>query len=238
MTAIAPATPTNKKPCRVCGNELGLTAIYCDKCKLPQETKPKVCVVCGLFIPEDAHRCNQCQSFQSLRRRIPAMSAALTLLLSMLTALASVISGGFAQAAAFANRHSRTSIKFLRADNSVVYVHVSNTGRTHSTLRAYRLKFDSSVPIADAWLDPVDNAMTVIPEHGQVTLGLQVRGLRPRDPLDGQTICTEIEKRLTNGNVRLEIDVDESNGQEIRKDSFRGYLIKDLSRNKLECPEG
>jgi hypothetical protein len=116
---------------------------------------------------------------------------------------------------------SHTEIIMANANSTVIAVHVSNTGGKSSTLQAYRLNFEASpvetrLPIENRTLRPIDTdeSKAVIPGRSDVTIQLTVLGLRAQVRPNEETerfTRKEIESLMKGKNVRLEIDVKESN---------------------------
>ena len=221
------------RKCRACANSIRKSATHCPDCNVTQERDE--CRTCGAPMPVSARLCIQCKSYRDLRRFIPITSAAY----SSITALFAVIALLSTQYLNYLNRESRTSISFTGADTRVVYVHVANTGRKASTLRAYRLKF-GKLPIDTERLVLLTGdsreVKSVIPAGGEARIGLLVRGLTPgrRDATTQERYsAAEIHRMVDAEQVTLEIDVEESNGPFVRSVAFEAFQIRALIQNKL-----
>ena len=192
------------------------------------------CPKCGESMPKTARFCNQCKTWRDLRRFVPITSA----VYSSLTSLLAVIALLMGQYANFQNRHSKTSLSFTGADTRVVYVHVANTGRSASTLRAFRLNF-RKLPIETERLvfltGDSHEVKSVIPAGGEAHIGLRVRGLTPRLNTTTQKrySAAEIHRMVDAEQVTLEIDVEESNGRFVRSVDFEAFQIRALIQNTL-----
>ncbi len=210
--------------------EIPKSAIVCPECNISRERRE--CLTCGESMPTSARYCNQCKSYRDWRRFIPITSVAYSGLSTLFAVLALFIT----HYANFQNRESKTSISFTGADASIVYIHVLNTGRKPSTLRAYRLKFDK-LPIETARLVLAGDGhevKSVIPAGGEARIGLRVSGLILRDdPTEKPYSAAEINQIVDAEQVTLEIDVEESNGSFVRSVSFEAFQIRALIQNKL-----
>jgi len=214
-------------PCIQCRELIDKGAEACDKCNAKQD-KSRFCEICASAIPKAAVRCNTCGNYKNKwRRRFNVTQS----MLPILTALFAVLSTMITSSALLIHRNSNTSITFTSATPDTIYVHVSNSGQSISTLRGYRLKF-GDIPIENVELELADDdkrlAANVIGAMSQARLGLIVHGLtrRPGAAFDPDTAPSD--KKIT-----LEIDVDESNRSVTRHDFIRYSDVHDLVKNKL-----
>jgi hypothetical protein len=217
-----------KQPCVLCKNPIPEGALRCNQCHSYQDGQK--CGVCTQWMPATALRCDNCGSYRGWRKLTSVSTTLFAIISSVfsgLTVLLTLYSG-------YSHRNSNTSISFMSADQDVIYVLVSNTGKAKSTMRAYLLKF-GELPIDEVKLVPLPGASSVVPTEGESRIGLMVRGLSARfDPTRQMRFSRdEILPQVNTKSVTLEIDVDESNGRAVRSDSFEAYQIRDLILHKL-----
>lgn len=218
------------RKCWSCASSIPKSAVVCPECGI--SLRRMECRTCGELMPMSARFCGKCKSYRDWRRFIPITSVVYSGLSTFFAVLALFIT----QYANFQNRESKTSISFTGADTSIVYVHVLNTGRKPSMLRAYRLKFDK-LPIETARLVLTGDGhevKSVVPAGGETRIGLRVYGFIPRDDLTKkQYSAAEINQIVDAEQVTLEIDVEESNGSFVRSVNFEAFQIRALIQNKL-----
>lgn len=220
------------RKCRACECLMPKSAAACPQCGISQ--KIKECPTCAELMTSDAQHCNACHSYRDLRRFIPITSSVYSGLSTLFAVLALFIT----HYANFQNRESKTSISFTGADNRVIYVHVANSGRKPSTLRAYRLKFGDMIETERLVLLTGDgrDISSVIPAEGEARIGLLVRGLTParkHPDKEARYKVAEIDPQLDAMQVTLEIEVEESNGRFVRSVEFEVFQIRTLIQNKL-----
>jgi hypothetical protein len=225
MTTVFDDEQKDYEHCNVCGSKVWIRAQVCPSCKLPREQLTR-CSICRQPMPYEAERCNACQSYRGFLRRHLGFSQTT---LALLTALGSMFLAVESRIGDFTNRHSHTSITVMRADPSLIYVNVSNSGLAPSTLRTYRLT-SSELDIDPVQLelggDDKATGGNVIPGRGQSRIALLVRGLTgPHD-------LTSMTQKLRSARVMLTVSVEESNGRFDRFDSFDGSLIRPIIDHK------
>ncbi len=198
--------------------------LECPQCKYRNWRQ---CRICAKVMPRSAKRCNSCQSYRGFRRFLSFSGT----ILALLTALFSVLGNVIRESSNFVNRHSRTSISFLSADDNVVYVRAENTGRTPSTLGGFWLTFEDQLEIAEVRLVLTAGESRIVRGGSESRLGLEVRGLHP---LPGAKLTfDQIKARINNGTATVHVRVEESNGVVNRSHTFEAVEIRDLINNKL-----
>jgi hypothetical protein len=228
QNARSEATAVAMHECRSCTTSIPASELRCSFCLTD-------CPTCGEPMPVKARRCNKCSCYRDIRRLIPMTSS----VFSTITAMFAVFALLSTQYLNYLNRESKTSISFTGADTRVIYVHVANSGRKASTLRAYRLRF-GGLPIETERLVLLNGdsreVKSVIPAGGEARIGLLVRGLTPgrKNQAGVERYSAEEIHRLTDtAQVTLEIDVEESNGSFVRSVAFEGFQMRSLIQNKL-----
>jgi len=188
----------------------------CPSCGAEQGWKP--CVACYNKIARKAKRCNECNSVQGWWRviKIPETT------LALLTALTAVVSTAITPITNLLNRHSNTVVTFVGADPNYLYADVTNSGRSNAVLRNFWLRF-GELPFQDTQLLMVvtekRDARRIVPANGELHLTFEIPGLQSKI----------VEKRPSTCNVTLEVEVQESNGQQkLRSDVFNTSEIADL----------
>jgi hypothetical protein len=187
------------------------------------------------LMPAGAKYCDSCKTYSGWRW---VFSGTLTTLAAVVAALVSTITLLVTQCSAYQHRNSETSIAFTRADQNVLYVVVSNTGLSRSTLRGAKLKF-GAVDIQDKqlihWSSNEGEPQSVIPAGGDMRVRLLVDGLQRRLSTDKRVRFTrdEVIAQLSSQVVMLEVDVQESNRHAIRTEAIAGSQLKLLVTNKL-----
>jgi len=204
------SNPAPREKCLVCGAPLLLPDMpKCEKCKSAQDEQ---CNVCGERMLPKAVFCNQCKSYQQTWRRVFANFALTTSLILAAFAVGSAVSSAFFY---IRDYHSDTRFKVASAEKNVLYLNVWNTGNKQSTLLHYHLRF-GRIDINDVDLDLTrgdrQDAKNVIASGKPVKLGLWA----PHDLVLTSSWTgreyekAEIEHLLSDKNLRLEIEVEES----------------------------
>jgi hypothetical protein len=202
--------PAEERRCRACRAKLGDKHIqWCGTCKSPQVDEV-TCRVCRQFIPPGAKRCNACQTYQGQWWRVTVS----TLVLSLLISLLSVLKPALEQVQGFLNRHSKTTITFLSATDTVITVRAVNTGGSRSVVRGCRIRF-GALPVSDADLELFRTEAAApqnwVPANGELTINYTVAGLESSVARD-----TLVEQLATAAAPVIEVDVEESAGPKTR----------------------
>jgi hypothetical protein len=228
--AKCPACGTVQGPprlCNVCGARMPVKALRCRDCKAYQDGDK--CSSCSQLMPPGSRYCETCKSYRGWRWFFTGF----TTLSAILAALVSVSTLFVAQYTAYLHRNSETSIAFTRADaKNMIYVVISNAGLSRSTFRGAKLKFGAiDIEDRDVVLFSTDGSgevRRIIPAGGEMRAGLLVEGLRTR-LRQGKTVRftrDEVFRQLNGHVVMLEVEIQESNGRQIRKEAIAGSQLK------------
>jgi hypothetical protein len=164
----------------------------------------KTCAECGDRIDSGTY-CGRCVKSRRLRTSLTQWQT----ILALVSGLAAVIATGLIPAVRYiADRNSSTSFFVAGADELKIHVWLANTGRQPSILRAYRLVFDKSLPIENQQMELArvdeEGGKNVIPPGQTAQISLFVAELRTKLPR------AKLEELITSSDVKLEIDVKES----------------------------
>ncbi|MCU1231351.1 MAG: hypothetical protein JWO97_4235 [Acidobacteria bacterium] len=197
-----------QRQCGVCGESIARDASYCNACKSVQADAYDACVVCRASLPRKAGRCNACTSLQDWRRHTSYSSAALALLVAILTTSTSL----FLQISRFQNRYSDTSVVVAGATPDNVVITVVNTGLRASVLQRFVLEFkDLPLRSVELRVTPKDreSGRTYVPP------GSRVVHLKATEILPLGESKDRIRKMLAAGlgTATLTISIKESNDQ-------------------------
>ncbi|HEX3070211.1 MAG TPA: hypothetical protein VHX14_16715 [Thermoanaerobaculia bacterium] len=168
-----PDAPRPRK-CKKCRSEIGQGKKKCDVCDALQENV-QACRICKELIPFKAKYCNSCKSYQGVFRYVSFSQTTVALMaavLALLVALAPHVD-------AFFHRQSDTSFTVTGADGDAIYVHLMNSGRKPSIIRACSLAIAGvAQPVTLEFLNKdTHDAKNVIRPASEGTVGLTASGV-------------------------------------------------------------